>query len=202
MHHHIGLVACALAGASASADMISIAGDVGQSTEMTGATFSGTLDYTFNGGDSGTLMVSLTNDSPMDVGGFLTGFLFSIASADADASATLAMATDPDFLNTGAQAGPPFGEFDAGAALNANWAGGGNPSHGMAVGAAEMFEFDVMASDAGALSASSFLGDGDDFVVRFRGLENGGSDKVPVPAPATGMLALGGLALAARRRRA
>ena len=195
------LTACAalaLAG-TASADMIDISGDVFGSTGMTGATFMGTLEYTYNGGDSGTLAVSLTNDTPMDVGGYLTGFVFNVDSVDAVAA--LSSTTDPDFLNTGVENAAPFGMFDAGAALNADWTGGGNPSFGMAIGVTEMFEFSVMASDANLLTASSFLGDGNDFVVRFRGLLDGGSDKVPVPAPGAGALALVGLALAGRRRR-
>lgn len=199
----IVMAAGALAtGTVATADMIDIAGNVDGSAEMTGATFFGTLDYTFGGGDMGTLVVSLTNDTPDDVGGFLTGFLFNIASADDSASATLSATTDPDFLNTGAQDGNPFGSFDAGAALGANWQGGGNPSDGLGLAMSGMFTFDVVASDADILTASSFLGfDGDEFVVRFRGLNDGGSDKVPVPAPATGALLLGALAMGARRRR-
>lgn len=188
----------------ASADVIPIAGDIGNSTEQTGATFSGTLDYTFTGADMGTLIVSLSNDTPALVGGFLTGFVFNILSMDDNASASLLSATNANFLDTGPESAPPFGDFDAGAALGADWTGGGSPNGGMGVGDFDVFTFKVTASDASALSAISFIGSGDDinFAVRFRGLTDGGSDKVPgVPAPGAGALALGALGLATRRRR-
>ena len=57
------------------------------------------------------------------------------------------------------------------------------------------------------LSAAAFASESAPYsiVVRFRGFDNGGSDKVPgvlVPAPgAAGMLAAAGLAMGTRRRR-
>lgn len=191
-----------LAGA-ASADIINISGSVPDSTEGTGATFSGTIDYTFNGGSSGTVIISLTNDTPPAVGGFLTGFLFNINSADAARAAALTATTDADFLDTGSDSGAPFGSFDAGAALGGNWLGGGSPNPGLAVGASGTFTFAVTASDAGSLTASSFITGPNEFnfVVRFRGLAGDGSDKVPVPAPASAaLLGLAGLAASRRRR--
>jgi hypothetical protein len=191
---------CAVASV-ASADIINIAGSVGDSTEGTGATFSGTVDYTFNGGSSGTVIISLTNDTPPIVGGFLTGFVFNIDSGDAGASAVLTAASNANFLDTGNESAPPFGSFLAGAALGGNWTGGGSPNGGMAVGDSDSYTFAVTASDAGSLSAIDFINGPNefDFVVRFRGLENGGSDKVPVPAPASA--AILGLGLACSRRR-
>ena len=65
-----------------------------------------------------------------------------------------------------------------------------------------MFEFNVLASDAMDLTSSSFLGAmGDEFAVRFRGLNDGGSDKIMNPTPGTGAMALLGLGLVPRRRR-
>lgn len=188
---------------TALADIISISGSVGDSTEQTGATFSGTLDYSFTGGSSGVLIVSLTNDTPANVGGFLTGFVFNIDSSDVGAGASLSATSDADFLNTGNEAAPPFGNFAAGAALGADWTGGGSPNGGLGVGVSGMFTFAVSASDASVLTASSFINGPNvfDFVVRFRGLANGGSDKVPVPAPGVAaMLGLCGLATCRRRR--
>ena len=95
----------------------------------------------------------------------------------------------------------PFGQFDAGAALGANWSGGGSPLFGLAVGESGLFEFTITATDADLLSTANFYGAGDEFAVRFRGLDNGGSDKLVTPAPGTGALALLGLGLATRRRR-
>jgi len=201
----LAIAAVAAAGGGVHAEVVPFTGWVEESTEMTGATFSGTADYSFAGGDTGSLVLSIMNDTPADVSGFLTGLVFNIGSSDAAAMAELVGASDPDFLDTGEENAAPFGMFDAGAALNANWQGGGNPSGGIAVGDMETFEFLVTASDASSLTALDFLGGGTEIgmVVRFGGLADGGSDKVPnfVPAPgAAALLGLGGL-VAMRRRR-
>lgn len=188
----------------AQADVVNIAGSVGNSAELSGATFAGTLDYTYLSGSAGTLVVSLMNSSASGVGGFLTGFVFNIASSDVGASATLTAGNNANFLNTGIESAAPYGTFMAGAALGADWLGGGSPVNGIAVGDTATFTFAVSALDASALSAASFMnGDNDfNFLVRFRGLDNGGSDKVPgVPAPGVmALLGLGGV-LSTRRRR-
>lgn len=212
----ISTCAIALIAGSASADTVAIFGDASSSIENTGAKFTGSVGYDFVSGNTGTLTVSLTNTTPESVGGFLTGFAFDIASIDASASATLFSATNTNFLNTGEEDASPFGTFDAGAALRANWSGGGNPNFGIPAilgveaGTTETFIFTVSASDASTLSAASFLGDsGNWFAVRFRGLNDGGSDKllvnvVPLPTSALaglGMLGLGLGIRTARRRR-
>ncbi|HZW10643.1 MAG TPA: PEP-CTERM sorting domain-containing protein [Phycisphaerales bacterium] len=198
----MGAIVCAL-GSAASADIVGISGSIGDSTEQTGATFSGSIDYTFNGGSNGTVVITLNNDTPPAVGGYLTGFVFNIDSIDPTVAAALSSATNANFLDTGNEAAPPFGNYLAGAALGADWTGGGSPNGGIPVGGSAMFTFAVTASDAGSLSASSFVNGPNefDFVARFRGLSNGGSDKVPVPAPsAAALLGLGGLAAIRRRR--
>lgn len=162
------------------------------------------MDYVFNSGNEGVLTISMTNDTSSSIGGFLTGFVFNIDSADISASAILSSTTDADFLNTGVESASPFGMFDAGSALGANWTGGGTPSAGMATNTLETFVFSINASDAGSLDSSSFFGgDGSGFAVRFRGLNDGGSDKVlaTIPTPGTASLAVLGLAVATRRRR-
>lgn len=209
------LTACAitLATTTAHADIIPFIGNASSSNGNTGTSFSGTIGYAFNGGSLGTLTIVLTNTTPESVGGHLTGFVFDIATADAGATVALSSATNANFLDTGAETASPFGDFDAGAALNANWAGGGSPSDGIPAimglnaGTTETFVFDITASDAMTRSASSFLGDqGDWFAVRFRGLANGGSDKlliaiVPLPNAAMAGLGLLGLSLGARTAR-
>jgi hypothetical protein len=205
---------CALALApSAVAGPIDIHGDTGNSTEGLGD-FDGTIDYTFTGGDTGTLIIELTNTSNPGNGGFLTAFVFNINSEDDFASATLSSTTDDDFENItgdGLEA-PPFGTFEAGAGLNGDFTGGGNPSDGIAVGDTETFIFDVIASDAATLESRDFiLGPNEfDFVARFRGFEDGGSDKVPgvpvniIPLPPAAALAGAGLPLVlwlSRRRK-
>ena len=186
----------------ATADTLQIFADNANSTEGLGD-FTGTLSYEFVVGQMGGLIVDLTNTSEPDNGGWITGFIFNIGSIDPDVSATLTGSTHP-FENAPDQNGAPFGNpYLAGAALGGDWLGGGLASDGIPVGDAGSFTFDVFASDASSLTAMSFLQGPYDFnfLVRFRGFENGGSDKVPaVPAP--GALALLGLgALAQRRRR-
>lgn len=198
------LIACAVAMSAgiAQADIIAISGDSSTSIESTGAAFMGSLEYTFNGGSDGVLTVSLTNSSDASVGGFLTGFVFNMDSADGAASISLSSASNASFLDTGIESASPFGTYDAGAALGANWTGGGSPSAGIGIGQSATFDFAIFASDASSLSASSFLTSGMDFAVRFRGLSNDGSDKLTTtPAPgALAAFAMGGL-IATRRRR-
>jgi hypothetical protein len=200
--------ATVLSGASvASADLIEISSDPSQSTEGLG-TFIGSLQYF---GDmfasSGTLTVSLTNTSDPANGGFLTGFVFNFGSTDSQASASMLSASHP-FQYVSDHGAAPFGNFDAGAAIGGDWNGGGSPNAGIAVGETGTFQFAVDANDVGYLTAASFLGSTESpgFVVRFRGFEDGGSDKVPgtpiytVPAPAAmGLLLVAGLVN--RRRR-
>ncbi|MGJ8637414.1 MAG: MYXO-CTERM sorting domain-containing protein [Phycisphaerales bacterium] len=202
--NYVAISAAALVCASASASSLTILGDASSSNGNTGSAFSATLDYVFSSGNNGVLTISMENTTSSSIGGFLTGFVFNIDSVDSNATAILNSASDADFLDTGIESASPYGMFDAGAALNANWTGGGSPSAGMAVSATESFVFSITANDASLLSSSSFFGgDGSGFAVRFRGLNNDGSDKVlaTIPAPGTASLALLGLAAATRRRR-
>lgn len=195
----IALAACA---GIAQADVIPIHSDNAHSTENLGS-FVGSVTYVAQTSTTGLLTISLTNTSPTGNGGRITGFVFNIDSADTAASATLATASHP-FLNTGSEDGSPFGTFEAGAALGANWSGGGSPNPGIAVNATGNFTFNVIASDAASLAAGSFLSDGEPgFVVRFRGFADGGSDKSPaVPAPGLAALLTGiGTVFVRNRRR-
>lgn len=189
---------------SASADTINIFGSMADSTEGLGD-FSGMLTYDFILGEMGVLTVDLTNDIDPDFGGFLTGFIFNVGSADDDVSAVLTSTTNAFFLDAQNQNGSPFGNpFVGGASLGGNWEDGGNPLNGIGASDFGTWTFDITASDADSLSAVSFIQGPYDFnfIVRFRGVGPDGelSDKVPVPAP--GALALLGLAgLVSRRRR-
>lgn len=206
-----GLLSCLvvagvlLAPSEAQGDMISISSDTDASEHGIGM-YTGTLEYTHDAGTGiGLLTVDLTNTSPAANGGFLTGFLFTFDSIDPGANAMLISAPD-DFMNTGSQTAPPFGTpYVGGAALMGNWTGGGNPNRGLGVGESGVFQFDIIASDAAFLSASDFVqgSQSPSFVVRFRGFNDGGSDKVPaivIPAPAAGLLLLGLFATRTRRR--
>ena len=207
-------IACLALASSASADSVEIAGDGANSTEGLGS-FTGLLDYQADPFSTvGLLTVELNNTTTPDKGGYITGFLFNIASMDANASATLLgdpLPTHPFQQCTGnGLNGPPFGKpFDAGAALGGSFLGGGSPTEGIAAGDSGAFSFEVAASDAGDLTAISFLDGGPfefNFIVRFKAID-GDSDKVPatvVPLPAPVAMGAAGLAwmiLAARRYR-
>lgn len=188
--------AAALTASVASADVVQISSN-GFGQEGLGA-FTGWISYT-----PGQLVISLTNDASSAAGGKLTGLAFNIAG---DATAALVNATHP-FTDLGTSvSASPYGTFDAGAALGGDWTGGGSPNSGIIAGATGQFEFSVTGPGAGSLTASSFIGAAPDidFVVRFRGFDNGGSDKTPgfqVPAPgAAALLGLGGLLVGRRRR--
>ena len=186
----------------APADIIAIAGDTANSTEGLGD-FTGFLTYEFVLGDMGLLTVELTNLADLGNRGWITGIIFNFDTTDPNASALFTKGTHP-FLDAPGQNGNPFGNpFIGGAALAGNWIDGGIPEDGIAPSHTGIFDFEVTAKDAAALTASSFL-EGPyefNFIVRFRGFIDDNSDKVPaVPAP--GALALLGLgALAQRRRR-
>lgn len=162
--------------------------------------FSGTLDYT--PGATGVLVVTLNNTSGGE--GKLTGLLFNITG---NATLTDVTASPSANWNWGVnENGAPFGTFDGGSWLGNGWEGGGNPNLGIHSGNAGSWTFEISGADASTLSAADFAGEAGgavNFVVRFSGFDNGGSDKVPgyVPSPGTAaLMTLGGM-LAARRRR-
>lgn len=186
--------------------------DVTNGTPHNGlGTYNGTLEYD----DAGLLSVTLTNTSPLANGGFITGFLFNI---DGDASASYNPITGDTFQGVTNEDANPFGQFEFGAAIGGNWSGGGSPNSGIAVGDSRTFTFNVTGSDAGSLQAADFFnelstpknqnGQFANFIVRFKGFENNGSDKVPgtegtpIPLPAAiwpGVALLGGMVMKRRR---
>jgi MYXO-CTERM domain-containing protein len=194
----IGLAAGIVALSSgAHASMVNISGDGAWGD------FAGTLTYTHVAGNQGTLDVSLTNTSPVGNGGFITGFVYNIINGGAGRTASLSARPNANWQLVLNESANPFGTFDAGAALGGNWEGGGNPNNGIGVGDTGNFTFAITAPNAGSLTASSFVGASApfQFIVRFRGFQNGQSDKVPVPTPgALALLGAGGL-IASRRRR-
>lgn len=194
---------------SAQADVVNIVAYNPGSPQYPGVFggFTGTLTFTALTATTGTLDVSLTNTSPSP-GGFLTGIAILNSIDWAGVSISLASVSNANFSNLGPTAANPFGNFRGGAATGGGWEGGGPPGNGVANGGTLTATFNVSGSGVGAMSAASFVQPVDDryqFVVRFRGFNNGESDKVPaviVPSPGVAsVLALGGIA-AIRRRRA
>src|SRR5262245_5573979 len=112
----------------------SIAGAVPIAIGGTGTlgSFTGSFDYTPG---TGTVNITLNNTSATL--GYITGFLLNIPDG-ADVSSAIYGTTDGDFLLVGSsgsfdngESGSPDGDFDIGAALGANYLGGGNPSFGI-----------------------------------------------------------------------
>lgn len=204
------LLVAALVASSSLAAVRSYASSV----SLTGAgaigAYSGTLSYD---ADAGLLSVSLTNTSPADNGGFITGFVFNLADDLPPLTLALDAASAAPFQFVTNESGSPYGTFDYGAALGGNLLGGGNPTGGIAVGQTRVFNFQVSGAPPSMSAASILAGgngdpDGSDypFLVRFRGFDDDRSDKVPgtlVPLPAAawgGLAMLAGLAIARWRR--
>ena len=194
-------------GGAAPADLINIEGLSNQSIEGLGQ-FQGSIEYNFLSDNHGQLLINLTNTSDPGNGGYITALIFNIGAPQRNGTDTAALifSTYPAFENIDGPGigGSPFGLFDAGAGIGGQFEGGGNPSGGIGVGQSGMFEFLVDSGYASVLSASSFI-DGPNefnFVARFRGFANGGSDKVPVPVPGSvALMGLGALLISSRRRR-
>jgi hypothetical protein len=221
----VGLYLCALIGfatmaAVGRADYIAGGGGL----EGLG-TFAGQVDYAAPDSGHATLTINLWNTSPTAGGGFLTAFAFHNPSGRIT-GASLATTN----ANFGLLGGPgyqggihasPFGSFDLGASATDNFLGGGSPVGGIASGEFATFAFALTGVGLDGLTVQSFFaappaaGGGSQgpvaLLARFRGFQNGGSDKVPggledvgppaggglpsVPEPGT--LALAGIATAA-----
>jgi PEP-CTERM motif len=179
---------------------ISIIADTASSTEGLG-NFTGVLNYNPS---TARLEVQLTNTSPADNGGFITAFAFANPSSSIT-GVTLFEKTDPDF---GLIGGPsfngsinvaPFGDLSIGASISSSRLGKGNPQEGIAVGATETFTFQFTGTNLTQLKVENVLtllsAGSEGFVVRFRGFENGGSDRVPAQAPEPATLLLLGSGL-------
>lgn len=175
------------------------------STEDIGS-FQAELTYSYTGGTSATISITISNDVDPSLGGYITALALSpngTASGLAFVSSSSAA-----FQNIPAPvSAPPYGTFAAGAGLNGSFLGGGNPSGGIAVGSSATFTF-TMSGSATALSAldaeTALNQTGFGMIVRFRGGQGGWSDKVVGCAlPAPGALALLGAVgmLNPRRRR-
>lgn len=171
------------------------------------ASFYSTMTYTYGGGTTASLSITMTNDTMAGMGGYITGIALNLYSPEA--SVAFASCTDADFSGlTGPIDASPFGFFQVGASTGGGWLGGGSPSKGIAIGDTETFSFTLTgdASALAALNAENVLSStGYALAVRFRGgAVDGWSDKVVgCVLPTPGALALLGLAgvVGVRRRK-
>lgn len=196
-----------LGGAGASHGAIMISSNASAGEGNTAATFTGSLDYTPLTSTTGQLTVILTNTSDTALNARLTAFVFNAGSAVSPASLLLS-AVGASMSNISGGSAQPFGSsFVGGAGTGGQFEGGGPASNGIAPGNTGTFTFRITSTSAPSLTAADFLSGpyAQDFVVRFRGLSDGSSSKIPatlVPAPGVGALALMGGVLATRRKRA
>jgi MYXO-CTERM domain-containing protein len=204
----VASIAAAVAAASAGAAVVPITSNSPLSTEGLGA-FTGTLDYVFLGGTTGQLDVTLTNTTPVAIGGYLTAFMFRPPPELGTFVSALTASTFAGMTNIPAgTSGSPFpGPWIGGAGTGGSWLSGGAPGGGIGIGQTGSFSFTITGANASMLSSDSFVSgsavsDPYAFVVRFRGMAEGGSDKVPAnQLPAPGAIALLGLTGAVSRRR-
>ena len=181
--------------------------------------FTGTFIYDVNDPNESTIEIELTNTSPMSNGGYLTAFAFnipsgyitgvSLESSDDD----FGLLGDPDFYDE--VKGVPYGYYDIGASVTDQFLGGGAPSPGIPVDGSVKFTFTIYGDNLHMLDEDSFLdemsagaspGKGSQFfLARFRGFDDGGSNKTPgrvVPVPgALWLLGCGLIGLAGFRRK-
>ena len=160
-------------------------------------TFSGTVTYDPTAADE--LTISITNTSPVSNGGFITGIAFNLGGTVTSLTEPFTGNTTPDNTFQENPSVAPYGSRDWGSSLRANWLGGGPPNRGVGVGEMGVWTFDVVDGPA-SLDYSQLA-----LVVRFRGFEDGESDKVTaVPEPEAYALMLAGLGVIgfmARRRK-
>lgn len=164
--------------------------------------FEGSVDYSYDdAADIGQLIIELTNTSPVDNEGDITGLAFLFPDGySLDVSGSSSAPSGFELLYSDVSASP-FEDYDAGAAVGGSWLGGGKPQSGIGAGETATFYFNLTGTGISELGATSFASNNDFVAVRFRGFSDGGSDKVTggggggaqVPEPATIFLLGSGL---------
>jgi hypothetical protein len=196
MRLFIAMVATFASAAVASAAPITFSGDTANSESGLG-NFTGSLDYSYSAG-VGTITIDLTNTSGAN-GGYLTAFAFNLPSGYGSLTVSMNY-IGPGGTSFGLLGGnpnvpndinvQPFGDADIGASTGGGWQGSGPPQNGLGVGQSGTWTFTLSGDDdyLSALTATGIFNtltqpqggsETDNFLVRFRGFTNGGSDKVP-----------------------
>lgn len=215
----IAVAATTAIASTASAGTMSISFGSAQGLEGLGS-FTGSMQWSYAGGNAtrGYLSISLKNTSSIHgyltafaLNGPKTGFTYGLQSTSAPAEffGMIGGGANP----TGTISAAPWNKYVLGASTSSSWLGGGSPLKGLDVGETGNFIFNVDASASllAGLDVLSFFASNNgnpEMAVRFRGFDNGGSDKVaaqeltvvPVPMPAV-LAAAGLLGAAALRRR-
>jgi len=155
-----------------------------------------TGDFAYNAGTH-TITVSLTNAPTTAPGGRLVAFAFNLPGTTANITGVTYNAVGPNGTAMTLLGGTPnnsvsvqpYGAADIGAGLGGQWLGGGSPNAGLAIGETGTWTFQLQGDNAflSGLNTNSIFnmlttggGEGQaNFLVRFRGFANGGSDKVP-----------------------
>lgn len=156
-----------------------------------------TGDFSYNAATH-TISVSLTNAATTLPGGLITGFAFNLPQQPGAITGVTYNATGPNGTTFSLLGGAtfnnsvpvsPYGDADIGAALGGSWLGGGSPNAGVAIGQTGTWTFLLTGNNAilDTLTTQQIYdtlttgGGGGQygFLVRFKGFDNGGSDKVP-----------------------
>ena len=173
------LLAAAITG-SIAADAILVTTDNARSSnDPSYGLASGSLALEDFGGGK-VLTLTLTNEST--VGGFLTAIAFDAPSSMGsgafvfDGGGGMSGLSDAwrnlDSVNTA-----PFGAREFGASVTDQWLGGGSPTRGLAAGETATWTWSgAFERDAPVID---FVADWN-LLLRFRGFDNGASDKVPL----------------------
>ena len=131
------------------------------------------------------LLLDLTNTSSQEVGGVLTGFLLNLPEGTTFHTTFTNTSLLPLLPHQQGYSGAPFGHFDYGYAMDGNYFGEGKAHAGIMPGQTGHFVFGdwETAADVGVetfFTLSNFIQPTPiPFVARFRGFEDGLSDKVP-----------------------
>ncbi len=180
----------------AAASSVNIMANTSASSEAPNplATYTGELIYTDLTATTATLEVDLNwQDINPATGGFLTAIALNNPNNDISNVTKNSFPANFQVIPVG---GPfnnkginvqPYGQADFGASVTDQWEGGGSPNGGVPAGTAADFIFNLIGTNLNTLNANSFVdalttggGGGQQFfLARFRGFDNGGSDKEP-----------------------